>query len=122
MFCRIGAQQKVTLKKIFIEKGNHSIGSSRRHWFVYLVCCKLAIKYSSSGAKLQPHKTIDIHSLLPPDHKARILYCRWFQEFLFIGPLDPEFMFYSGEVCITLSGHTNNHNNMYQTEKILMLL
>jgi hypothetical protein len=47
------------------------------------------------GRKLQVYKTVAVHNLLPPDGKARILYCRWFQESEFNELLDPELILYS---------------------------
>jgi hypothetical protein len=44
--------------------------------------------------KLRPHKTTVVH---PPHCEARIRYCRWFQESIFKGLLDPEVTFYSDE-------------------------
>jgi hypothetical protein len=39
----------------------------------------------SFGRKLQAYKTAAVHNFLPPDCKARILYCRSFQESVFNG-------------------------------------
>jgi hypothetical protein len=47
--------------------------------------------------KLRHYKTTVVQSLLPPDCEARIWYCRWFQESVFNGLLDPELTFYSDE-------------------------
>jgi hypothetical protein len=54
-----------------------------------------------------------VHSFLPPDCQARIQYCRWFQESVFNGLLDPELMFYSDEEQFTLSRYMNSQNNRY---------
>jgi hypothetical protein len=63
--------------------------------------------------KLQSYKTTVVHSLLPPDGEVRICYCRWFQESVFCGRLDPQLMFYSDEVWFTLSVYVNSQNNRY---------
>jgi hypothetical protein len=63
--------------------------------------------------KLQPYRTAVIHSLLPPDYKARIQYCRWWQESVFSGLLGPEHMFYSDVVQFTLRD-INSQNNILE--------
>jgi hypothetical protein len=63
--------------------------------------------------KIRPYKTTVVHSLLTPDCKARIQYCRWLQELAFNGLLDPELMFYSNKVWCTLSGYVNSQYNRY---------
>jgi hypothetical protein len=54
-----------------------------------------------------------VHSLLPPDSKARIRYCRWFQELVFKGLLDPELACYSDKAWFTLSSYIKNKYNRY---------
>jgi hypothetical protein len=61
--------------------------------------------------KLSPYKTTATHSLLPPECKARIQYCRWFQELIFNGLLDPDLTIYSDEAWLTLSGYIKSQNN-----------
>jgi hypothetical protein len=63
--------------------------------------------------KLQYCKTAVLHSLLPPDCKTRIQYCRWIQKSVFSGLHGPELMFYSDEEWFSLSGYINSQNNRY---------
>jgi hypothetical protein len=56
-----------------------------------------------------------------PDCEAGIRYCRWFQESVFNGLLDPELSFYSEETWFTLSGCVNSQNSIYWSTEILML-
>jgi hypothetical protein len=57
------------------------------------------------------YKTTFVHSLLPPDFKARTEYCRWFQDSVFNGLADPEPMCYSDKVWFILHDDVNTQNN-----------
>jgi hypothetical protein len=81
----------------------------------------LANSIAHVGAKLQPHKSEVLHSLLLPDHKATIQYCRWLQKLRFNGLLNPELMFYSDGVWFTLNGYTKSQITDIKAEKILIL-
>jgi hypothetical protein len=54
-----------------------------------------------------------VHQLLPPDAEARINYCRWFQQSVYDGMVDPDFVFYTGKAWFRLSGNVNSQNNRY---------
>jgi hypothetical protein len=81
-------------------------------------------KYSSHWYKVAKvavlHATI-VHSLLPPDCKARIWYCRWFQESVFNGLLDLELTCCSDKAWFISHGYVKSRNNSVGAQKILML-
>jgi hypothetical protein len=54
-----------------------------------------------------------VHQLLPPDTGARISYCRWFQQSVYDGMVDPDLAFYTDEAWFHLSGFVNSQNNRY---------
>jgi hypothetical protein len=56
-------------------------------------------------------QTTAVYNLLLPDCKARIQYCRLFQESVFNGFNDPGLMIYSDEAWFTLSGYIQSQNN-----------
>jgi hypothetical protein len=62
--------------------------------------------------KLSPYKVRVIQEFFPANWKARSRYCRWFQESVTNGFLDPELVFFSDEAWFTLSRNVNSQNNM----------
>jgi hypothetical protein len=66
-------------------------------------------------------RTTVVHSLYTPDCKARISYCRWFQESLFKGILDPEITFYS-ETRFTLYGYVNRITDIGAQEVLMLFI
>jgi hypothetical protein len=68
---------------------------------------------SKSTAHVRPYKTTVVRSFLPPDYEAWIRYCRWFQESVINGLIDPELVFYSEEAWFNLSSYVNSQNNRH---------
>ncbi|PSN33354.1 hypothetical protein C0J52_27713 [Blattella germanica] len=68
--------------------------------------------------KLKPYKIRNVHNLLPPDSVARIEFCRWFQQSVYDGSLDPGLTFFSDEAWFTLNGRVNSQNNRYWGQEI----
>jgi hypothetical protein len=53
------------------------------------------------------------YQLLLPDAEARINYCRWFQQSVYDGIVDPDLMFDTNGAWFHLSSYVNSQNNRY---------
>jgi hypothetical protein len=51
--------------------------------------------------------------MFPPDAEERINYCRWLQESVYDGMVDPGLTFYIDVVWFHLSGYMNSQKNSY---------
>jgi hypothetical protein len=74
---------------------------------------KSAAQVATKLLKQKPYRKTMVHQLLPPDAEARINYCRWFQQSVYDGMVDPDFVFYTDEAWFHLSGYVNSQNNRY---------
>jgi hypothetical protein len=74
---------------------------------------KSAAHIETKLLKLKPYRTTMVHQLLPPDAEARINYCRWFQQSVYDGMVDPDLVFYTNEAWFYLGGYVNSQNNYY---------
>jgi hypothetical protein len=74
---------------------------------------KSAAHLATKLLKLKPYRTTVVHQLLPPDAEVRINYCRWLQQLVYDGMVDPDFVFYTDEARFHLSGCVNSQNNRY---------
>jgi hypothetical protein len=90
---------------------------ARRSCYVFWLFSVGLQKYSSDWHKVAKVATV-IHSLLPPDSKARIRYCKRFQEPVLKGVLNTQLMFYSDKVWLTLSSYVNSQNNKYWSTRV----
>jgi hypothetical protein len=101
----IGAHLEASLKK------------SLRQIALQCRVSKLAAHVATKLLKLKPYRTSVVHQLLPPDAEARINYCRWFQQSVYDGMVDPDLVFYTDKACFHLSGYVNSQNNRYCSAK-----
>lgn len=74
---------------------------------------KASVQRATELLKLRPYKIRAVQQLFPLDWEARSRYCRWFQESVANGILDPELLFFSDEAWFTLKGNVNSLNNIY---------
>lgn len=58
-----------------------------------------------------------MHNLEPPDSQARTEFCRWFQQPVHDGSLDPGLTFFTDEAWFTLRGRVNSQNNRYWSQE-----
>jgi hypothetical protein len=66
---------------------------------------------------LKLYRTNLVYQLLPRVAEEGINYCRWFQQSLYDGVVDPELMFYTSEVWFHLSGYVTCQNSNYWSTK-----
>jgi hypothetical protein len=78
---------------------------------------KASVQRATELLKLRPCEIRAVQQLFPPDWEARSRYCRWFQESVANGILDPELLFFSDEAWFTLKGNVNSLNNIYWCSK-----
>jgi hypothetical protein len=76
---------------------------------------KSAADVATKLLKLKPYRITVVHQLLPPDAEARINYCRLFQQSVYDGMVDPDFVFCTDEARFHLSGYVNSQNNRYRS-------
>jgi hypothetical protein len=79
------------------ETGAHLEASPKKSRRLDLQCgvSKLAAHIGTKLLKLKSYRTTVVHQLLPPDAEARINYCRWFQQSVYDGMVDPDLVFYT---------------------------
>jgi hypothetical protein len=74
---------------------------------------KSAAHVATNLLKPKPYRTTVVHQLLPPDAEARINDCRWFQQSVYDGMIDPDLVSYTDDAWFHLSGYVNSQNNPY---------
>jgi hypothetical protein len=59
-----------------------------------------------------------VYQLVPPNAAAeRINYCRWLQQSVCVGVLDPDLVFYIDGACFRLSGYVNSQQSLLECGK-----
>jgi hypothetical protein len=84
-------------------------GQARRSCYIFWLFSVSLQKYGSDW-----HKVAKVGlTILPPDGKARIRYCKWFQQPVLKGVLNAKLVFYSDKAWFTLSSYVNSQNTKY---------